>query len=150
MARSGVEQGRITAHVRVVTQARTSALGFGDPGLALALDHPETHQLSGFLSQPVEHRLHDIRTTARQITEPHCHQFGRQVVTQIFRILPHIAQPNQLGQQAVGRAFWNVQLLRQRLHRQAAGVAGKVFEHTENTFDLTAGHGNFHAKFARV
>ncbi|MOA50798.1 hypothetical protein D3C78_1738660 [compost metagenome] len=71
------------------------------------------------------------------------------MVTQIFRILPHIAQPNQLGQQAVGRAFWNVQLLRQGLHRQAAGVAGKVFEHTENTFDLTAGHGNFHAKFAR-
>ncbi|MNZ86194.1 hypothetical protein D3C78_1050110 [compost metagenome] len=149
MPRGCVEQRRITTHVRVVTQTGTRALGFGDPGLTLTVDHPETHQFAGFLSQAVKHRLHDIGTAARQVTEAHRHQFGREVITQIIRILPHVTEADQLGEQAMGRTLGDVQLLCQGLHRQATGIAGEAFEHTENTFDLTAGHGRFHAKFAR-
>ena len=144
-----VKQRCIAAHVRVVTQAGAGPLGLGDPGLPLAVYDAQAHQFTGFLSQAIEHRLHDIGATARQITEPHRHQLGRQVVAQVLRVLSHITEANQLRQHAMGGALGDVQLLCQGLHRQATGVAGEAFKHTENTFDLTAGHGSFHAKFAR-
>lgn len=60
MARRGVEQRRITAHVRVITQPRAGALRLGDPDLPLAFNNAKAHQFTGFLGQTIQHRLHDI------------------------------------------------------------------------------------------
>ncbi|MNY41415.1 hypothetical protein D3C86_1762260 [compost metagenome] len=142
MPGGGIEQGRITAHVGVVTQAGAGALGFGDPGLAFAIDHPQAHQLAGFPGQAIEDRLDDIRPAPGQVTKAQGNQFGAQVVAAVFRVLAHIAQAHQLTEHAVGGALGNVQLLCEGLHGQPVGVAGEAFEKAQRAFDLTACHGH--------
>ncbi|MNH18542.1 hypothetical protein D3C79_782470 [compost metagenome] len=142
MPGGGVEQRRITAHVGVVTQAGTGALGLGDPGLTLAVDHPQAHQFASLLRQLLEDRLDNIGATAGQVAKAHGHQASAQVIAAALGVLAHIAQAHQLGEHAVGGALGDVQLFGQGLQGQPARGAGKAFEKVERAFDLTAGHGH--------
>ncbi|MNE25017.1 hypothetical protein D3C80_1183330 [compost metagenome] len=141
MSGRGVEQRRVAPHVRVVAQAGARALGFDYPGQAVAVDHAQAHQLAGFLGQAIEDRLDDVCPAAGQIAEGHGHQPGGQLVAAVLLVLAYVAEADQLRKHAVGGALGDVQLVRQALHGQAAGIAGEAFEEVEGAFDLAAGHG---------
>ncbi|MCY1457146.1 hypothetical protein D9M71_744100 [compost metagenome] len=69
------------------------------------------------------------------------------MIAQVFRILPYVAQTDQLGEQAMSRAFGDIQLLGQSLHWQPLRLPRQTFQHAEDTLDLTASHGMFQRKF---
>ncbi|MCY1449093.1 hypothetical protein D9M71_658130 [compost metagenome] len=140
MAGGGGGQRRVAAHVRVVAQAGTRPLRLGDPGQALAVDHPQAHQFAGFLGQAVEDRLHHVSPAVGQVTEAQRHQLGGQLVAAALRVLAHVAQADQLGEHAVGGALGDLQLVGQGLHGHPARVGGQAFQKTQCAFDLTACH----------
>ncbi|MNN54176.1 hypothetical protein D3C81_1689720 [compost metagenome] len=140
MPGGGIEQGRIAAHVRVVTQTGPRALGFGDPGLAGAVDHAQAHQLAAFLGQAVEYRLDDVGAAAGQIAKAQRHQLGGQLIAAVVTVLAYVAQAREFSEHAMGCALGDLKLVSQGLQAQALGLGGKAFYKTEGAFDLTTGH----------
>ena len=140
-ARGRATQSRNASHVGVVAQALAGALRTGHPGQAIAIHHRQAHQLARKFGQAVQQglrRIHDAGVA--EITQAHGDQLGGEQVIPHLAGLAHIAAAGQVGQQAMGRAFRNVQALGNGGQLQPFAMGAKQLQNTQRSLEHTV-HG---------